>query len=559
MPTKMNMFNPRLIRASLLLSFLPLLACGNRTEEPPVESASKGDLDIVGVANIRGHLEWLADDAREGRGAGEAGHEASAEYVGDFFAELGLLPAGEEGWYQQVPLVSYKIETESTSVIVHRDGKDRELVYREHYGMSGDKVRPETSVRAEVVYVGMGVHAPELGHSDYDGVDVQGKIVAVFGGAPSTFEHYERAYYASGRTKAEEAVRRGAVGSIGLRSRRSQENMSWERYKERTGKRPGMSWVNLSGAASGYFPELRGSVTISAATAEELFEGTPISFEDALDKMEADEIASVPLGFEFSLSRRSTHESLTSPNVIGMVRGTDPALADEYVLYSAHLDAVGIDPAPETDDNINNGAYDNAIGVSIMLETARYFAANPPARSVLFIALTAEEKGLLGSDYFAHYPSVPSDSIVANINLDMPLFLYPVADIVAFGSEHSSLEPVVARAAQAEGFMLTPNPLPEENLFVRSDQYSFVRRGIPSIYLMPGFNSSDPDIDGDALFREHLKDYYHKPGDDLARPVDWDSVVRFTRAHIQMGESVANDPARPTWNEGDFFGERFAR
>ena len=157
---------------------------------------------------------------------------------------------------------------------------------------------------------------------------------------------------------------------------------------------------------------------------------------------------------------------------------------------------------PETDDNINNGAYDNAMGVSIMLETARYFAANPPARSILFIALTAEEKGLLGSDYYANYPTVPTGSIVANINLDMPLFLYPVADIVAFGSEHSSLEPVVADAAQAEGFMLTPNPLPEENLFVRSDQYSFVRRGIPSIYLIPGFNSADPDIDGEALFRE---------------------------------------------------------
>ena len=558
MPTKTNMFSLHPIKFLALFALLSLPACGDSADETIVENAAQIGFGMIREADLRTHLEWLADDAREGRGAGEAGYDASAKYVSDFFEELGLFPAGDEGWYQQVPLVSYKIDTESTSVIVHRDGEDRELTYREHYGMNGDKVRAENSVRAEVVYVGFGVHAPEFGYSDYDGVDVEGKIVAYFRGAPSTFEHYARAYYASGRAKAHEAVRRGAIGSVGLRSRRSQESMSWERYKQRTGKRSGMSWVNLSGEASSYFPELRGGVTISAATAEELFQGTPLSFEDALNKMEADEIASVPLGFEISLSRRSTHENLTSPNVIGMVRGTDPGLADEYVLYSAHLDAVGIDPAPETDDNINNGAYDNAIGVSIMLETARYFAANPPARSVLFIALTAEEKGLLGSDYFAHYPTVPTDSIIANVNLDMPLFLYPVADMVAFGSEHSSLEPVVAKAAESHGFELTPNPMPEENLFVRSDQYSFVRRGIPAIYLIPGLNSSDPDIDGEAMLREHLKDYYHKPGDDLARPVDWDSVVRFTRAHIQMGESVANDPVRPTWNEGDFFGERFA-
>jgi len=553
------MFSRNLIKALLLLSLLLMLACGDSAEEPSAASAPKSGLDIIGVANLKSHLEWLADDVREGRAAGEAGYDAAAEYVAEFFADVGVQPAGDEGFYQRVPLVSYQIDPDSTSVVVHRDGEDRERAYREHYGMSGDKVRSENLVRAEVVYVGMGVHAPEFSYSDYDGVNVEGKIVAVFGGAPSTFEHYARAYYASGRTKAQEAVRRGAIGSIGLRSRRSQENMSWGRYKQRTGKRPGMSWVSLSGEASDYFPELRGSVTISAATADELFEGTPISFEEALDKMEADEVASVPLGFEFSLSRRSSHESLTSPNVIGMVRGTDPELADEYILYSAHLDGVGIDPAPETDDNINNGAYDNALGISIMLETARYFAANPPARSILFIALTAEEKGLLGSDYFAHYPTVPSDSIVSNINLDMPLFLYPVADMVAFGSEHSSLESVVAEAANAEGFELTPNPIPEENLFVRSDQYSFVRRGIPSIYLIPGFTSSDPDIDSEALFREHIKEYYHKPGDDLARPVDWGSVVRFTRAHIRIGENVANDPQRPAWNEGDFFGERFAR
>ncbi len=545
----------------LLLAALPLLlaSCGDALEERPgAHDPSEPGLDIIDEANLRTHLEWLADDARQGRAAGEPGHETSAEYVAAFFAGLGLEPAGDEGWYQQVPLVSYMIDTESTSVVVHRDGQDRELVYRHNYGMAGDKTRTDSSVRAEVVYVGFGVHAPEFGYSDYQDIDVNGKIVAVFDGAPSTFSHYARAFYASGRTKSQEAVRRGAIGSIGLRSRRAQERTPWERFKKITGKKPGMAWVSLSGEASDYFSQLRGSVTISAATADELFAGTAISFEAALDAMEADTVRSVPLGFEVSLARHTSHERITSPNVVGMVRGTDPELADEFVVYSAHLDAVGIASVPEGDDNINNGAYDNAIGISIMLETARYYAANPPARSVLFIALTAEEKGLLGSDYFAPYPTVPTDSLVANINLDMPLFLYPVADMVAFGSEHSSLEAVVREAAHAEGFRLTPNPMPEENLFVRSDQYSFVRKGVPSIYLIPGFQSADPGIDGEALFREHLKSYYHKPGDDLNRPFDWDSIVRFTRAHIRIGDTVANDPDRPAWNDGDFFAVRFA-
>ncbi len=548
------------VNTSLLaLPFALLASCGNIDEPATTPESEAQGLGIIEQRNLETHLVWLADDAREGRVAGQPGHEAAAKYVADYFADIGVRPGGDEGFYQQVPLVSYMIDTESTSVVVHRDREGRELVYREHYGMYGDKVRSQDSVRAEVVYVGFGVHAPEFGYSDYDGIDVEGKIVAGFGGAPSTFSHYARAYYASGRTKAAEAVSRGAIGYIGLRSRLAQEKTPWERYKKITGKKPGMAWVNLAGEASDYFGQLRGSVTISAATAEELFAGTPISFEAALDAMDADTIASIPLGFEVSLSRKTTHERITSPNVIGLVRGTDPALADEYVIYSAHLDAVGIASVPEDGDDINNGAYDNAIGVSIMLETARYYAANPPARSVLFIALTAEEKGLLGSDYFAHYPTVPSDSIVANINLDMPLFLYPVADMVAFGSEHSSLEALVEQAANAEGFALTPNPLPEENLFVRSDQYSFVRKGVPSIYLIPGFQSADPEIDGEALFREHIQDYYHKPRDDLTRPFDWDSIVRFTRAHIRMGESVANDPDRPTWNEGDFFAERFAQ
>lgn len=545
-------------RTPFLISLLAVSACGaSENDAPDFGGEAASTLNAVTRDSIEAHLVYLADDAREGRMTGQPGHEAAARYVADRFAELDMEPAGESGWYQQVPLISYRIDTESTSVITHRDGEDTKLVYREDYGMAGDKVRNSNTVRGEVVYVGYGIHAPELGYSDYDGIDVEGKIVALFSGAPATFPHNERAYYASSRTKAQEAVSRGVIGAVGLRSRQSQKSMPWKRYKKQTGTKPGMAWVNLSGEAADYFPQLLGSVTLSAPAAAKLFAGTPIAFADALAAIEASQSSSTPLGLEMTLSRKTEHEQIMSPNVIGVVRGSDPVLADEYVVFSGHLDGLGRG-VPENDDAIYNGAYDNAMGIALMLEAARVFAAAPPRRSVLFIAVTGEERGLLGSDYFAHYPTVPTDALVANVNLDMPLFLYPVADLIAFGSEHSSLEAVVAEAAVAEGFVLSPDPLPEETLFVRSDQYSFVRKGVPSAYLIPGFVSSDPDIDGASLFRDHLKNHYHRPSDDLSRPIDWDSAVRFARANARIGYLIADADERPAWNEGDFFATKFA-
>jgi hypothetical protein len=424
--------------------------------------------------------------------------------------------------------------------------------------MGGDKVREEALVRAEVVYVGFGVHAPDVGYSDYDGIDVEGKIVAMFGDAPSTLPSEERAFYSSGRTKTEEAVRRGAVGMISLRSRRIDEFFPWERVKAQAGTRPGMAWVTLTGDPADYYPEILGGAAISTEVAQRLFEGTPITFDEARDAIESSTPASVPLGLEVTLGRKTTHEVITSPNVVGIVPGTDPELKNEYIVYTAHLDHNGIG-TPVDGDAIYNGMYDNAMGTSLLMETARAFANSPAKRSMVFIALTAEERGLLGSDYYAHYPTVPSDAIIANINLDMPLFLYPVADIIAFGAQHSSLEGTVGDAIVAEGFTLTPDPMPEENLFRRSDQYSFVRRGVPAVYLKPGFTSTNPSIDGKAIENEHRKHHYHMPSDDLSRPVDWDSAVRFARANARIGYAIANDGQRPTWNEGDFFGEKFGR
>lgn len=429
---------------------------GRLTEEEALGTA----LASITTEHLQAHLDYLAADARAGRMTGTPGYDEAAAYVADQFELLGLEPAGEEGWYQPVPLVANRIDVESATVTVHRDRGDDTLAWKEDFVMGGDDVRGETSVRAEVVFAGFGVHAPDMDYSDFEGIDVTGKIVAVFGGAPPSFPHNQRAFYSSSRTKTQELVARGAVGVIGLRSRVDQQRYDWDRITLNAGARPGMEWVDLSGDVQGYYPQIEGRALVNAATAEALFEGAPISFEAALDAADAGRPLSTPLGVEVTLARKTAHEEVTSANVVGVVRGSDPELRDEYVVYSAHLDHLGIG-RPVDGDRIYNGYYDNAMGVALMIEAARVLAAmtDPPRRSILFIAVTAEERGLLGSDYFAHYPTVPSGSIVATVNLDMPLLLFPIADVIAFGAEHSSLQALIETAVAAEDLALTADPM----------------------------------------------------------------------------------------------------
>jgi hypothetical protein len=529
------------------------------TEAEALSSLDQG-LNLIERNGIEQHLRYLADDAMKGRMTGSPEYDEAAAYVADHFQQIGLEPGGDDGWYQEVPMMARRIDVDSAQVVFHQDGEEKVQAWKEDFVMGGDMVRAETAITAEVIYVGFGIHAPDMNYSDYDGIDVEGKIVAAFSGAPDTFAHNERAFYSSGLTKAEEAVKRGAVGFIGLRSRVAQRRYTWKRISENAGVRPGMSWINLSGDVANYFPQLQGTATINVLPAEQLFSRSPISFEDALDAADAGTPLSTPLGTEVSLARKTDHDSITSPNVVGILRGSDPQLAHEFIVFTAHLDHIGTG-VPINGDAIYNGMYDNAMGTSLLIETARAFAAMPekPKRSIIFIALTGEERGLVGSDYFAHYPTVPSNSIVANVNLDMPLLLYPLADVIAFGAEHSSLEGIIAGAVADEDFALSPDPVPEEVLFIRSDQYSFVKQGIPSVFLVPGFTSTDPEIDGGELFNAHLQTHYHQPSDDLSRPIDWDSALRFARANVRIGHAIGEEDERPTWNEGDFFGDKFGK
>ena len=265
----------------------------------------------------------------------------------------------------------------------------------------------------------------------------------------------------------------------------------------------------------------------------------------------------MPVSIDFS--KRSEHKTISSPNVAAILEGSDPRLKNEYVVYSAHSDHIGIAKTVKK-DKINNGAMDNASGTSVLLETARLFSQMPerPKRSILFVAVTAEEKGLLGSDYFAQNPTVAKDAMVANVNLDMPILTYEFNDVIAFGADHSDLKESVSLAAEKIGLTLSPDPWPEQALFTRSDHYSFVKQGVPSVFLVPGLQSADPAIDGSKKFGEFLGTNYHKPGDDFNQPFNWKAATKFAEVNYYIGLTLANQEERSRWNEGDFFGDTFS-
>jgi Zn-dependent M28 family amino/carboxypeptidase len=258
--------------------------------------------------------------------------------------------------------------------------------------------------------------------------------------------------------------------------------------------------------------------------------------------------------FPLRLRDGNVERTLKSANVLGILPGADPKLKDEYVVLSAHLDHLGM--ARQPGDKIFNGAMDNATGVATMLETARAFATSGkrPRRSILFVALGGEEEGLIGSEYLARHPVVGTGKVVADVNLDMPILLYDFEDVVAFGAEHSTLGPIVADAAAKMGVTLSPDPMPSENLFVRSDHYSFVKAGVPSIFLVTGFKNG-----GEKAFRTFLKSNYHQVGDDVSQPFDWNAGAKFAKINYLIAREIADRDEAPRWYQGNSYGDRYAK
>jgi Zn-dependent M28 family amino/carboxypeptidase len=271
-----------------------------------------------------------------------------------------------------------------------------------------------------------------------------------------------------------------------------------------------------------------------------------------------------PLSFSLPVTAKikivSKLEDLHSPNAVARLQGSDRELRDEHVVYTAHLDHLGIGE-PVNGDNIYNGALDNASGSACLLEIARAFSQMKPRprRSILFVSVTGEEEGLLGSDYFAHYPTVSKQGLAANINIDGAALLWPIEDVVARGAEHSTLDAAVREAAARLRLDVSTDPHPESVLFIRSDQYSFVKQGIPSLFLSAGKKSSNPNIKPEEIRRVWVATKYHKPQDDMNQPFDFESGAKFARYSFLLGYILAQRNNRPAWNPSDFFGEHYGK
>jgi hypothetical protein len=519
------------------------------------DAISSRDVPQVSPARLEEHIRYLASDRLAGRGTGSPGYDSAARYVAQHFAQLRLDSAGTAGYFQTVPFRRALATEGSSLVLVGRSGRRALRPYRD-YVPGPNFSDPHAEVTAPLVFAGFGVTAPERGYNDYRGVDAKGKIVVLLTGAPSSFPSAERAHYANNRIKREQAVRRGAVGILVIRTR--DQSFPWDRLV-RQSRRGNMRWLDRNGAPADVSPAIRGVATLSDSAAAYLFEGASQPLSEVLTAAEAGKPSGFDLPVRATLRTVSVHDHLESPNVAGLLRGTDPRLRDEVVAYTAHLDHLGIGE-PVRGDSIYNGALDNASGSAALLEVAKAFAALPkaPRRSVLFLAVTGEEEGLLGSDYFAEHPTVPIERIVANVNIDGLAILYPFREMVAFGADHSTLDSTTARVARQLGVTIAPDPFPQEVFFVRSDQYSFVRRGVPSLFPFMGMRS-DSGVDAPARFKEWLATRYHTPQDDLDQPMDLESGARNAQLEFLVGLEIANADQRPAWKEGDFFGRTFGR
>jgi Zn-dependent M28 family amino/carboxypeptidase len=505
---------------------------------------------------IAAHMRFLASDLLEGRGTGTRGYDIAAEYVAAQFELAGLAPGVNGGWYQQIPF-QMTIPGMESSVTLLRAGEEAlTLKPFEQFVTTGDPLHAEKVVEQEIVFVGYGVTAPDQRYNDYAGADAKGKIVAFFSGAPHSFPNALRAHHSNSLNKIENAAKHGVAGVIFLTSPAEALRTPWERVT-RGSKNGSMHWLEPDGKPHAVQPELSSYVQFGLEATRMLLGANADAVFRSLSEGRP---KANPLRTRARIRVVSTHRKATSPNVIGVLRGSDPVLRDEYLVYSAHLDHIGITD-PVNGDRINNGAFDNASGIASILEIARAFGSlpKPPRRSIIFLATTGEEKGLKGADYFANNPTVPLQSIVGNLNVDMFLMMRRTRDLIAFGAETNDLGDLARGVARDMDIELSEDPSPEEVIFVRSDQYPFVKKGVPALFVNTGYKSVDPSFDMEGAIRQWRRTRYHAPSDDLQQPIDYTAALPITEFNYRLGLLVANRDQRPRWKPGDFFGETFAK
>ncbi len=496
------------------------------------------------------HVAYLASDDLRGRFTGTPDYDKAAAYVADQFRALEVQPAGADGYFQSFDLETRTLDPAQSTIELVANGKTTALKIPDEAVLGVGGTSGET-VEAPIIFAGYGLTVAEANYDDYANLPTKGAVSATFYGAPKAVPSLMAAHFSSGRERAKVARAKGLAGSLRLLNPRVVD-LPWPRYvnailqtsMQPTGPEFGGTW-NLGPGA-----------VININAIDKVLAGTGHTFEE----LAALDVASQPLPhfpLKASVRMKPVFHSghVQSANVVGVIPGSDPQLKNEYVLLSAHLDHVGIGE-PVDGDDLYNGAMDNASGVATLLEVARMLrASGPPKRSVILLACTAEEVGEWGSQYFAEHPTVDGKQIVANINLDMYLPLFPLKILRAYGLGESTLAAQTEAAAKEIGVEVQDDPEPERNTFIRSDQYSFILKGIPALFLSFGYNPGTPE---EEITNQWFEKRYHAPSDDLNQPVDKEAAATFNHLMTTLTRNIADAPNRPAWNQDSFF-RRFAK
>jgi Zn-dependent M28 family amino/carboxypeptidase len=507
------------------------------------------------------HIKVLADDGMQGRLTGSEGYVRAAKYVVSQFNAMGLQPAGVNGYYQPVKFDVTRVIAGESSMSLVVDGRSSPLVLGRDAILSSRGTQPK-SVSAPLIFIGYGLHLPEARYDDFDSPEVpfaslRGKIVVFINGGPSDLPGPLKSF-ARTAPLAKALADAGAVGSISIPTPKSMD-FPWDRVASNASQ-PGMRLAAdaRDAAVAARHPalaDLHGtmfSATFNPAEAEKLFAGSGHTFAELLALADAQKpLPRFDLKKSLSASVTSENTSVDSPNIVAKLEGSDPSLKNEYVLLSAHLDHLG-ETAPVNGRTVFAGAMDDASGVASVLEIARSFSQNRerPKRSMLFVIFTGEEKGLLGSRFFAGRPTVPESAIVADLNLDMFMPLFPLKKLHVQGLMESTLEEDARAVGAAHSIEIAMDPEPDRNSFVRTDQYSFVQAGVPALAMKFGWTANSPEY---KAWRQWLAQRYHSVEDNLSQPVDTAAAAQFDSFLSDLARRVANNSGRPHYVESSFF------
>ncbi|MEE4244107.1 MAG: M20/M25/M40 family metallo-hydrolase [Kangiellaceae bacterium] len=513
---------------------------------------------------IKAHMEYLADDSLKGRQPGTDGYDAAARYVATQFKLAGLQPKGDNGsYFQSVPMYRYEVELDTIDVSLNINGKSQAMKYGKDVNLLVNPNVESVDLTGELVFVGYGLDLPDLGINSYRDIDVKDKIVVMSANLPKSINPLAVNFYKT--IRAEQAQARGAKSILYLatKPRKYGDPEADKRRKQRPIRAPrARGFKNSEGKFSVTAEKMPTRVSLTFEGMLGLFKQLGLDAMEtyqqiADEKMPTIDFSGIQLTTSFKGSAKFWRKS---DNVVAFIPGSDPLLKDQFVVMSAHLDHLGERAQSKQDDKIYNGLLDNAAGVSTMIELAHRYAqlAIKPKRSIMFLAVTEEEVGLRGSEYFAQNPTIEKNNIVTNINLDMPVLTYEFDTVTAFGSEHSSLAKSIEESLTKIDMKLLPDPIPEVNAFFRSDQYRFVQQGIPSTMLLAGFDKADSEGNkGDYHFWEFYKNHYHKPTDDINLPILCQSAAKFTLANYVIINELANADEIPTWNKDSIFSQLF--